>query len=143
MGRIAYYIKDVRENTNTHGITTADVLDTTYVGNRNFAGSDTYKFYEWPSDLTDEEATATVHGTLAYAALTKDLNILTSIDRSADYTRQDVVDELLQVYDQTTVEDTTSGNEIRLRAGKRIYIFGYAYSASGAVPNDATITWKE
>lgn len=143
MGRVAYYIKDVRENTNTHGVTTTDVVDPTYLGNRNFSGENVYKLYEWPEDLDETTDTAATQGALAYARLIQDPNIVTAIDRSANHTRNGVLAELTDVYDEATVEDAAEGNELRLRVGKRIYIFGYAYSATGAVPDNATITWKE
>mgnify|MGYP001078198340 CR=1 FL=1 len=143
MGRIAYYIKDVRENTNTHGDTSAAAINPDHSGNRTYGGKTFYKFYEWPSDLTDAEATGTVHGALAYLSLVNNPNIYNAIDRSDSHTQASVSSELQAVYDESKVLDEVTGNELRLRVGRQILVFGYAYSASGAVADDATINWKE
>ena len=104
-------------------------------------------FYQWPSSLTANSQTGTTQGALAYASLvTAYPNIAKAIadQPSNGFDSAHVVAELQQVYDESRVTGATYGDNFRLRVGKRIYIFGYAYSSSAAInPDTATITWKD
>jgi len=147
MARVGYFIKNVRENDNTHAVNTAAVLDEDAVGTPDFGGDSYDMFYQWPSSLTANSTTGTTQGALAYAALISAYpNIAKAIgDQPTNgFDSAHVLGELQQVYDTTTVNNATSGDDFRLRVGKRIYVFGYAYSSSAAIdPDTATINWKD
>jgi hypothetical protein len=147
MARVGYFIKNVRENDNTHAVNTATVLDEDAAGTPDFGG-DTYDmFYQWPSSLSAASATGASQGALAYATLIVNYpNIAKAIgdEPATGFDAAHVIGELSQVYDTTTVNNATSGDDFRLRVGKRIYIFGYAYSSGGVIdPDTATINWKD
>jgi hypothetical protein len=147
MPRVGYFIKNVRENDNTHAVNTSAVLDEDAVGTPDFGGDSYDMFYQWPSSLTAAAATGTTQGALAYGSLIAAYpNIAKAIadEPTTGFDGAHIINELSQVYDSTTVSNTTSGDEFRLRVGKRIYVFGYAYSTGSVIiPATATITWKD
>lgn len=147
MARVGYFIKNVRENDNTHAVNTSAALNEDAAGTPDFGGDAYDMFYQWPSSLTANSASGTTQGALAYAALISAYpNIAKAIadQPTTGFDAAHVLGELTQVFDNTTVTNATSGDEFRLRVGKRIYVFGYAYSSSAAInPDTATINWKD
>tara|TARA_X000000950_G_C13828972_1_gene625276 strand:- start:209 stop:652 length:444 start_codon:yes stop_codon:yes gene_type:complete len=147
MARVGYFIKNVRENDNTHAVNTSAVLDEDAVGTPDFGGDSYDMFYQWSSSLPASAGSGAAQGALAYVALISAYpNIGKAIadQPTTGFDAAHVIGELSQVYDSTTVSNATSGDDFRLRVGKRIYVFGYAYSSSAAInPDTATINWKD
>jgi hypothetical protein len=147
MPRIGYFIKNVRENDNPTAANDASTIDVTFAGTPDFGGKNYHMFYQWPSSLTANSANGTTQGALAYVALLEQFpNMGKAIDQqpSSGFDSAHIIGELQQVYDSSRVTGSTYGDDFRLRVGKRIYIFGYAYSSSAAIdPDTATITWKD
>lgn len=147
MPRIGYFIKNVRENDNPTSLNTAAEVDVNFPGTPDWGGGLYDMFYQWPADLTADAATGSLQGVLAYATLIDTYpNIYNAIESqpSTGFDAAHVIQELSEVYDETTVNSALKGDEFRLRVGKRIYIFGYAYSAADEIdPASATIKWKD
>lgn len=147
MARIGYFIKNVRENDNPVAINTATEIDVSFAGTSDFAGDNYHMFYQWPSSLSAVAGTGTVQGAFAAAALIEAFpNIAQAVyaQPTTGFDFAHITAELAQVYDSATTTSVSAGDEFRLRVGKRIYIFGYAYSSSAAInPATASITWKD
>jgi len=147
MARIGYFIKNVRENDNPTAANDATTIDASFAGTPDFGGKNYLMFYQWPSSQTASSANGLTYGALAYASLLALFpNIAMAIiqEPQAGFDGAHVLAELQQVYDNSRVTGSSYGDDFRLRVGKRIYVFGYAYSSSAAIdPDTATITWKD
>jgi len=147
MPRIGYFIKNVRENDNPTSANDATTIDATFAGTSDFGGKNYHMFYQWPSSQTASSLNGSTYGAAAYAELIEQFpNIHQAIGQqpASGFDAAHVLAELQQVYDSSRVTGATYGDDFRLRVGKRIYIFGYAYSSSLPIdPDTATITWKD
>ena len=147
MPRIGYFIKNVRENDNPTATNDATTIDVGFAGTPDFGGKNYHMFYQWPSSLTGNSTTAATQAALAYLALSNAFpNLVLAVTQqpTTGFDANHIVNELKQVFDATTATSVSSGDDFRLRVGKRIYIFGYAYSSSALInPDTATITWKD
>lgn len=147
MARIGYFIKNVRENDNPTAANDATTIDVGFEGTPDFAGDNYYMFYQWPSSLSAASATGAAQGAIAAGTLINDFPHIAramAAEPTSGFDFLHVTTELQQVYDNTTATNAGSGDNFRLRVGKRIYIFGYAYTSGGVIdPATATITWKD
>jgi len=147
MPRIGYFIKNVREYDNPTSANDAATIDVGFAGTPDFGGKNYYMFYQWPSSITASLANGTAQGALAYLQLKERFPSIAQAIAQQPATGFDsahVIAELQQVYESARVTGASYGDDFRLRVGKRIYIFGYAYSSSAAInPDTANITWKD
>lgn len=147
MARIGYFIKNVRENDNPTADTSVSTIDTTFPGTPDFGGKPYAMFYQWPNSLSAQVSSGISQGPAAAASLVTSFPSIAQAVGQQDTNGFDfahIVSELSQVYTSATTTGASYGDDFRLRVGKRIYIFGYAYSSGDVIdPDTATIYWKE